>query len=117
MKTLAWSWPMVIVVSTFAAILGIAVPIPGIREVAGLWFLFVCPGVAFARACRLEDPLAEFGLAVGLSLAIDAVVALVLVYAHVWSPAVGLGALALISLAGAALDSVRPAIDTAQEQR
>ena len=74
---LHWLWPAIIVVSAVAAgglvYAGVAGPL---RVAAVLWFLLICPGMAFVRLLRVADLATELMLAIGLSLALDAVVAI-----------------------------------------
>jgi hypothetical protein len=97
-------WPVTILLSAAGigvlAFAGLESPI---RAVIALWFLFVCPGMAFVRLLRIEDALTELTLAVALSLALDGLVAGTMLYAGMWSPQWGLALLICMSAAGAAL--------------
>src|SRR5215217_7121699 len=79
---------------------GIGAPL---RPMAAVWFLLVCPGLALVPLIGIGDFWDEIALALGVSVALDVVVATGLVYADAWSPALIVGVLAAISLAGAAL--------------
>jgi hypothetical protein len=72
-----------------------------IRVPLVLAFALLGPGAALVPLFGLRDPLGEFTLAVGASLALDVVVACILLYAHAWAPRAGLIILALVALAGA----------------
>lgn len=102
-----WIWPGVILVSAAAAswffFQGIGSPF---RLIATLWFLFVCPGMAFVRLLRLETSSYEWTLAVVMSISIDAIVASLLVYTHSWSMELGMSILVVLSLLGAFLQIV-----------
>jgi hypothetical protein len=63
-----------------------------------LWFLTCCPGMAVVRLLRLEQ-LALWVLAVATSLALDLVVAAVMMYAGLWDPPSAVLCLALITTA------------------
>ena len=99
-----WLWPGVILVSAVVAGLvffqGIASPI---RWISTLWFLLVCPGMAFARLLRLESPYYEWTLAIAMSISVDALVASLLIYTGYRSVELGLSILIALSLLGAAL--------------
>ncbi len=99
-----WIWPGVILISAAATGLfffkGISSPL---RLIATLWFLFVCPGMAFVRLLRLETSYYEWTLAIIISISVDAGVAALLVYAHYWSIELGLSILIALSLLGACL--------------
>jgi hypothetical protein len=99
-----WLWSAAIVASA----LGVgAVTFGGVsspaRPFVALWFLFVCPGMAFVRLLRLGDLLTELIFALALSLALDAIVAAGMIYARAWSPDLGLALLIGISIAGVLL--------------
>ena len=83
----AWLWPLTIIVSAGAAALfTFVLPGSAARPFADMWFLFVCPGMAVVRLLRLNNAVAEWMLAIALSLALDASVAGLLLYANHWSP-------------------------------
>lgn len=98
-----WIWPTAIMFSTLAVcvfVYGDFVVLP--RQAAALWFLLICPGMAFVRLLRLQDVWAEIALAVGLSLALEVFVALMLVYGGWWSPPAGLAILVVATVIGVA---------------
>jgi hypothetical protein len=100
----AWLWPTIIVVSAAAAALVTFGDVPSpTRPVVALWFLFVCPGMAFVRLVRIGWGLGEWMLAVALSLAVDALVAGTMLYTGLWSPRWGLVVVIGICVVGAAL--------------
>jgi uncharacterized membrane protein len=68
-----------------------------------LTFLLLGPGMAFVPLLGLRDPVAELTLALALSLALDVLVAVTMLYADAWSPVGSLLALAGLALAGAGL--------------
>ncbi len=108
----AWLWPVIIVASALAAgglvYAGIAGPL---RVGIVLWFLLICPGMAFVRLLRVADLATELMLAIGLSLALDALVAIGMLYGQLWSPSWGLAGLIGASLVGVAAQLVwRPAL-------
>lgn len=83
---LSW-WSAIIVASALTATLLTAVAIlPQSRIIAVLWFMLVCPGMMLVRFFQLREPLLEWTLAVALSLAMDAIVGGVALYAGRWSP-------------------------------
>lgn len=49
-------------------------------------FLFICPGMAIVRFFRLDYMIMELALILALSIAIDAFVGGVILYAGLWSP-------------------------------
>ncbi|MBV8087880.1 MAG: hypothetical protein JO247_23975 [Chloroflexi bacterium] len=82
---------------------------PGVQLPMALWFILVCPGMALVRCMKLDNPLAEWALAIGLSIAVETVVAGVLVYGAMWSAGTALVVLSLITVAGALPDAARAA--------
>lgn len=103
-----YCWPLVIAVSGIAVALtmfaGFGSPL---RPIVVIWFLTVCPGMALVRMLPIKDGLTEFTLGIAVSLAMDALLAEVMVYTKLWSSAWALGILVGISYAGAASQVVR----------
>lgn len=98
----SWLWPAVIIVSALAAgLVNFVIPDATGRPIIVMWFLFVCPGMVLIRFFRLDEPVAEWTLAIALSLAIDAIVAGIQMYAGRWFPAGTLGILIGLCLIGA----------------
>jgi hypothetical protein len=102
-----WLWPATIVLSAGSIALvffaGVAAPA---RPFVALWFLLLCPGMALVRLLRVGGVAAELTLAVALSLALDTLVAGVMIYTGTWAPGWGLMVLIAISVFGAALQAV-----------
>ena len=97
-----FAWPIVVMVSTVAALTGFAVGLgPPVAPLLALWFLGVCPGIGWVRLLRMSDPLAEMLLAVALSLSIGAVASVVLFSVGAWSPGLALILTAVAALTGA----------------
>jgi uncharacterized membrane protein len=97
----SWIWPAIIMVSAIGTgTLVIADILPPIRHLLSLWFLLVCPGMAYVRLLPIRDSLTQWTLAVALSLAMDTVVAAFMLYTGNWSPDWGLVALIAICLGG-----------------
>jgi uncharacterized membrane protein len=61
-------------------------------------FLLVCPGMVLVHRLRLDEWWVELLLAVGISIAVDTLLATAMVYAGVWSPKLLLGVLVWLSL-------------------
>ncbi len=85
---LTWLWPTIIMLSALAAGL-VAFVFPGtvVRPALIMWFLFVCPGMTAVRFFRFSNIVVDYILAVALSIAIDAFIAGIMLYAGWWSPA------------------------------
>jgi hypothetical protein len=102
-----WIWPAIIILSGVGAgVVALGNVESPIRPLIALWFLFVCPGMAFVRLLRLGEGLSEWPLAIALSLALDVIVAAAMLYAGAWSPRWGLVALICLSFSGAILQIV-----------
>ena len=104
MKPPCWSWSAVIMLSAVAA--GLASLAPSghpVRVLVESWFLLVCPGLALVRLLRLDDRLAEWCMALALSLALDALWPDALVYTGLWSTEWALAGLIGLTLGAAGL--------------
>jgi uncharacterized membrane protein len=77
-----------------------------LRPLIALWFLFVCPGMALVRLLRLRERLTEVTLAIALSLVMDAIVSVIMLYMGMWSPNSALVVLICISVGGVAFQIV-----------
>lgn len=71
-----------------------------------LAFLTIGPGLAWARSLRLRDPIVLGTVAVALSLSLDALVAIAMLYGGVWSPEGGMVVLAALTVAGTAATAI-----------
>lgn len=103
----SWLWSTIIIISAVAAgFVNFVFTNTPLRPFIIFWFLFICPGMAMVRFLHLKEPLVEWTLALALSLAIDAIIAALQLYAGRWSPAVTLSILIGLSLGGAILQLV-----------
>jgi hypothetical protein len=94
-------WPLLIMLSTIAAYFVIFQdPINSARPEIILWFLCICPGAAIVRCFHFMEPFICWMLTFALSLALDAGIASILLYAHAWSPTRILKLLFLLCLCG-----------------
>lgn len=104
---LKWIWPSLIVLSAgVAGSLAFTNSVFGLRPLFAMWFLLICPGMAFVRLLPIKETMEQWTLALALSLALDALVGAILVYAHLWSPNVALVILIAVSLVGVSLQIV-----------
>jgi uncharacterized membrane protein len=71
-----------------------------VRAVIVLWFLLFCPGMAFVQLLQMDKVLDEIVLAVALSLALDLLVAMALLYAGLWYPNLILMIMVVLSQVG-----------------
>ena len=101
------NWPIIIVSTGLLLTLIVATNLDSpLRPIAAFGFLFICPGMAFVRLLRLTDRWVELGLAVALSVALDTLIAEILVLLRIWSLSATVIAIVAISIGGAALQGV-----------
>ena len=99
-----WSWVAILLVTWLAVALVSWVPaLKPVQPAVMFWFLLIGPGLPYVRLLPLRKRLDPWVLALGLSLALDAVVAIGMVFAGVWSPPAGLLILMGMSMFGAGL--------------
>jgi hypothetical protein len=94
-----------IALAAFALISGLLMllgPSP-LRAVVVFGFLLYVPGAALVRLLALRDMTASFILSVAFSLVLDTIVAMVLLYAGMWSYTAAMAVLIAITLVGALL--------------
>jgi hypothetical protein len=72
-----------------------------LRLLLTLWFLLVCPGVAWIRLLRLGDQWVTLTIGVALSIALDIIVSGAMMYAGLWNPEGSL--VVLIGITGVAV--------------
>jgi uncharacterized membrane protein len=70
------------------------------RALAVLGLLLVAPGAGWVWALRISDPVARLALVVALSMALDALVAILMAYTGTWSPVFGAAILGVVTTAG-----------------
>ena len=103
-----WAWPALIVAASLAVggltLAGVHSPL---RAAVALPFLLLCPGMALVRLLDVQGWLMEWTLAVAVSIALETIVATIMIYKGVWSPDLGLVVLIAICLAASALQ-LRP---------
>ncbi len=99
-------WPAIILFSAIAVVLTGSLT-SSIRLWIVLWFMLVCPGMAFIRLVGVQDRTTEFIIAIALSLTIDTIVAEAMVLTAKWSIQGGMLALICLSLFGALLQIIQ----------
>lgn len=116
---LSWLLPVALMVAgllTALVVLTGIFPLP--RLVLVFAFLFLGPGLAFARLLPADDIFARVTLSIALSLGIDAVVAMILLYMDAWSYQNILLIIVGITLLGSILQISHPREpETVQEER
>lgn len=106
-------WTIIVLLSAAAAALVFYTGFgAALRPVVLFWFLLIIPGMAFVRLLYIVEVINRWTLAVGLSLAIDSIVAIVMLYSGSWRVEYGLAALLAISIIGALIPSRRQTVFT-----
>ncbi|MCA9879809.1 MAG: phosphotransferase [Thermomicrobiales bacterium] len=101
------SWTVVLPASALLALVFVAADLGSpLRPLVTLWFLCFCPGMAIVQLLAIRHPLGEIMLAIALSVAMATLTALVMIYANVWSPRLGVGLLAAFTLGATGLPRV-----------
>lgn len=99
-----WLWPAIIIVSAVAAcLMAFVFPASPLRPALTLWFLLVCPGMAFVRLLEIAPSYVEWMLGIALSLALNTLLSALMMYAYAWSWELALLLLVMLSVGGAVL--------------
>jgi len=69
-------------------------------------YIAAVPGCALVRLLRLPDPLTTALLGAGTSLALGLIAAQLMIYAHLWSPLLGLSTLVVVASVAAGAELV-----------
>jgi uncharacterized membrane protein len=93
------------------AALAVAADVPLLRPVTVLLALLLVPGGALLTRWRVADVVTAAGLAVGLSLALEIMLAAALARAHVWEPMAMAAAFAVAATILLVLDLYRATAD------
>ncbi len=102
-----WLWPALIIITAISAgLVTFVFPSTVFRPAVVMWFLFACPGLAVVRFIRLAEVVVEWMFVLTLSLCIDACIAGIVLYAHLWSPALILEILIGFCLIGAVIQLI-----------
>lgn len=98
------NWPITIITWGTAAGLVTAANLESpIRLLIVFGFVLICPGMAFVRMFHIREGLNQATLAIALSLAIDTIVAEIMVMTQWWSPTTGLIVIVAMSIIAAVL--------------
>ncbi|HEX9038832.1 MAG TPA: hypothetical protein VF808_17755 [Ktedonobacterales bacterium] len=101
MRTLSY-WTLALLFSSLLAWIFVVAGINGApRFVLLLWFLCVCPGMMLTRFLHVREPLAEWTIAIALSLFADVAVGAGAILIGKWSPVGILSTLVIITTIGA----------------
>jgi uncharacterized membrane protein len=84
----------------------------GVRSIAALAFLLLCPGWPWMWAFSGPDPLVTLILAVAASITLDVLVSEAMILSHLWSPRAGFVLLSAIGGLGLALGHRRKVWNT-----
>ena len=114
--TLENRWLTVVLASSVVAVLAaIASTGDALTTAELIWFLAVIPGLPYIRMLWKDaDPVAFWITTIGLSLAMDTVVAEALLYAHAYSAVAAVSVLAGLACLGAAIGRLRASRERAE---
>lgn len=83
----AFLWPIIIIISAFAAyFVNVVFTNTVVRPAIIFWFLCVCPGMVLIRFLRLKEPGMEWILGLTMSFTVDTMIAAIQLYTGRWSP-------------------------------
>jgi hypothetical protein len=104
-RRIVWAWT-----SALSAVAAVALMLAdsgsALRPAVLFWFLLVCPGMALVPLLELENAWTELTLGIATSLALDTLVASVMVEARLWSPGGGVLGLGVVTLLVSAVQIV-----------
>ena len=103
---LAWPGGM-IGAAILVGLVSFVLPAGPLRPLLVVPFLLVVPGMVLVRRLRLAEWWVELVLAVGLSIAVNTLLATAMVYAGVWSPKLLLAVLVWLSLVAGIEELIR----------
>ena len=93
-------WPRLsLVCSAVTTMLVLADLHSPLRAVLVASFVLICPGLSWVRLVRLADAIEEIVLGIAVSLAAATILALGMVYTHIWSATLGVLVLVVVTLA------------------
>jgi hypothetical protein len=102
------AWPSgMIGAAILVGLVSFVLPIRPLRPLLVVPFLLVIPGMVLVRRLRLAEWWVELLLAVGLSFAVNTLLATAMVYAGVWSPNLLLAVLVWLSLVAGIEELIR----------
>jgi hypothetical protein len=112
-----WLWPAIILVSAaVTGYLAFAQVDSVLRPVVTLGFLLVCPGMTFVRLLRIRERMTELTLAITLSLALNTLLIVIMLYAGIWAPYTGLLIIICLSVGGVTLQMALAAFQKIDSQ-
>ena len=103
-----WALPAAVTVTGILSAIMIAADLDSpLRALLVLAFLFFGPGLALTTLLQIRDPVQQFALAVATSLAVDALVAVSLLYLAIYTYKLGFAIVATITAAALVFGSLR----------
>ena len=101
MEQLDLKWALVITLSAAVAGLFVFEEVTWpVRPIFVLWFLAICPGMAYIQLLKIKDIAYQLILAVMLSLMLDLLIAFVVLQAGFWSPKLIIAILIILTFIG-----------------
>jgi hypothetical protein len=105
-RKLAWPGGM-ICAAILVGLAAFVLPIDPLRRLLVVPFLLITPGMVLVRRLRLAEWWVELLLAVGISIAVNTLLAMAMVYAGVWSPNLLLAGLVWLTLVAGIEELIR----------
>jgi hypothetical protein len=91
-------WPTIVLVSASSLAIFSTLPSGLIDGFLSFWFLLFCVGMTWVQFFKLPGLVAQVTLALALSLGIDSLVAVVMLYGKFWNPGAALSLMVWISI-------------------
>ena len=111
------AWPIVILASAGLVLLFTAFDIQFfVRPAVVIWFMTVCPGMAWVQAFHVERADLRWTLAISATLSVDLLLAMGMLYLGRWSPTSAMVILVVIAGAGVLLDRMMPRLGNDSEK-
>lgn len=110
-------WAYFVLIASAVTILMVLLNSPSVaRAMIVFGFLLFVPGWSFIRILRMDNPIIEWTLAIALSLALNTLVAMILIYTNAWSAQLGVIVLVGISLIGSMINAKDEAVEELPEE-
>jgi hypothetical protein len=78
-----------------------------VRTLVAVWCLLVCPGMSYIQSLRIKHTFIRWTLAIALSISIDTLVALAILYGGIWDYKLGMFVILAITWTGVGVAIIR----------
>ncbi len=111
-------WPFLILTSGVLTLVVTRLDVHSFaRPALVIWFLTVCPGMAWVRLLQVRDKMLRWTLAIAISLLLDLLLAMGMLYSSWWSPTWALIILVAIAGVGVSVSWIRTTSGTDSRKR